>query len=76
LLGAAGNVTVGDFSAGDVMRFNVFGVSSLAQLAAKVTRVSQDAEGVSFTIGSDLTVTLTGLSVSTNFIDAMFTFGA
>jgi hypothetical protein len=76
LLGAAGNVTVGDFSAGDVMRFNVFGVSSLAQLAAKVTRVSQDAQGVSFTIGSDLTVTLTGLSVGTNFTDAMFTFGA
>lgn len=76
LLGAAGSVTVGDFSLGDVMRFNVFGVSSLAQLAAKVTKVSQDAQGVSFTIGSDLTVTLTGLSLSTNFTDAMFTFGA
>jgi Ca2+-binding RTX toxin-like protein len=76
LLGAAGNVTLGDFSVGDVMRFNVFGVSSLAQLAAKVTKVSQDFQGVSFTIGSDLTVTLTGLSLSTNFTDSMFSFGA
>jgi Ca2+-binding RTX toxin-like protein len=76
LLGAAGSVTIGDFSAGDVMRFNVFGVGSLAQLAAKVTKSSQDAQGVTFTVGTDLTVTLTGLSLSTNYTDAMFAFGA
>lgn len=76
LLGAAGNVTVGDFSAGDVMKFNVFGVSSLAQLAAKVTKISSDAQGISFTIGSDLTVTLAGLSLNTSYTDSMFAFGA
>jgi len=76
LLGAAGRVTVGDFTAGDVIRFNLFGVSSLAQLAAKVTSASQDTQGVTFTLGKDLTVTLTGLYLDSNYTDAMFSFGA
>lgn len=76
LLNASGLVTIGDFSQGDVMKFNVFGVSSLAQLAAKVTRATENAQGVTFTIGTDLTVTLTGMSLTSNYTDAMFAFGA
>ena len=76
LLGAPGRVIVGDFTQGDVMKFNVFGVSSLAQLASKVTKASQDPQGLSFTIGSDLTVTLTGLTMGYNFNEAMFAFGS
>lgn len=76
LLGGAGHVTIDDYTAGDVMKFNVFGVNSLAQLASQVTYAAQDAQGVTFRIGADLTVTLTGLSLSSNYTDAMFAFGA
>jgi methionine-rich copper-binding protein CopC len=76
LLGSSGQVTVGDYTPGDVMKFNVFGVNSLAQLAASVTRASENSQGVTFTIGADLTVTLTGLSLNSNYTDAMFAFGA
>lgn len=76
LLGGAGHVTIDDYTAGDVMKFNVFGVNSLAQLASQVTYATQDAQGVTFRIGADLNVTLTGLSLSSNYTDAMFAFGA
>lgn len=76
LLGAAGNVTVGDYTPGDVLKFNVFGVNNLAQLAAKVTRVTENAQGVTFTIGTDLNVTLTGIPLNYTFTDAMFAFGS
>jgi hypothetical protein len=76
LLGGAGQVTIDDYTPGDVMKFNVFGVNSLAQLASQVTYAAQNAQGVTFRIGADLTVTLTGLSLSSNYTDAMFAFGA
>ena len=76
LLGGAGQVTIDDYTPGDVMKFNVFGVNSLAQLASQVTYAAQNAQGVTFRIGADLNVTLTGLSLSSNYTDAMFAFGA
>lgn len=75
LLGAAGHVTVSDFAPGDVMKFNVLDVKSVSQLAAKITRATEDATGITITVGSDLTVSLTGLWLNTNYTESMFAFG-
>jgi len=76
LLGAAGHVTISDFAQGDVMKFNVLNVKSVGQLAAKITRATEDSAGITITVGTDLTVTLTGLRLNTNFTEAMFAFGS
>ena len=76
LLGTAGRVTLEDFASGDVMKFNLFGVKTKAQLAAKLTAVSEDASGITFTIGSDLAITMAGFSSKSVFTDLMFAFGA
>ena len=76
LLGAAGHVTISDFAQGDVLKFNVLNVKSVGQLAAKITRATEDSAGITITVGTDLTVTLTGLRLNTNFTEAMFAFGS
>ena len=76
LLGGTGHVTVSDFAPGDVMKFNVLEVKSVSQLAAKITRATEDSTGITITVGTDLTVTLTGLWLNTDYTESMFAFGS
>ncbi len=76
LLGAAGHVTLGDFAAGDVMKFNVPGVKSLSDLVSHVVGTSADSQGVTYALDNGLTITLLGKTLSTVYTADMFAFGA
>lgn len=76
LLGAAGHVTLGDFAPGDVMKFNVSGVKSLADLVSHVVGTSVDSQGVTYALDNGLTITLIGKTLSSVYTTDMFAFGA
>lgn len=76
LLGAAGHVTLGDFAAGDVMKFNVPGVKSLSDLVSHVVGTSADGQGVTYALDNGFTITLMGKTLSTVYTADMFAFGA
>lgn len=76
LLGAPGHVTLGDFAAGDVMKFNMPGVKSLADLVSHVVGTSADSQGVTYALDNGLTITLMGKTLSSVYTADMFAFGA
>jgi Ca2+-binding RTX toxin-like protein len=76
LLGAAGHVTLGDFASGDVMKFNIPGVKSLADLVSHVTGSFEDSTGVTYALDMGLNVTLMGKTLTSVYTSDMFAFGA
>lgn len=60
-LGSAGQVTITDLQANDQVKFELFGVSSAEQLAARVTHYAETTDGLEFGFG-DFTLTLQGYS--------------
>jgi len=76
LLGAAGHVTLGDFATGDVMKFNLPGVKSLADLVSHVTGSFEDSTGVTYALDTGLNVTLMGKTLTSVYTADMFAFGA
>jgi Ca2+-binding RTX toxin-like protein len=76
LLGAAGHVTLGDFASGDVMKFNITGVKSLADLVSHVTGSFEDSQGVTYALDTGLNVTLMGKTLTSVYTSDMFAFGA
>jgi hypothetical protein len=76
LLGAAGHVTLGDFASGDVMKFNIPGVKSLADLISHVIDSVEDSQGVTYALDTGLNVTLVGKTFATVYTADMFAFGA
>jgi Ca2+-binding RTX toxin-like protein len=76
LLGAAGHVTLGDFASGDVMKFNIPGVKSLADLVSHVTGSFEDSQGVTYALDTGLNVTLMGKTLTSVYTSDMFAFGA
>ena len=76
LLGAAGHVTLGDFASGDVMKFNILGVKSLADLVSHVTGSFEDSTGVTYALDMGLNVTLMGKTLTSVYTSDMFAFGA
>ena len=76
LLGAAGHVTLGDFATGDVMKFNIPGVKSLADLVFHVTGSFEDSTGVTYALDTGLNVTLMGKTLTSVYTTDMFAFGA
>ena len=76
LLGAAGHVTLGDFASGDVMKFNIPGVKSLADLVSHVTGSFEDSTGVTYALDTGLNVTLMGKTLTSVYTSDMFAFGA
>ena len=76
LLGGTGRVTIGDFAAGDVMKFNIPGVTSLATLLPRITSSKLDSQGVTYELDTGLSVCLVGKTLSTVFTADMFAFGA
>lgn len=62
---ALGHVTITDFDvAHDTLAFSSTGITSVADLAALVTGVSQTSEGVTFNFGHDASITLVGVSAA------------
>jgi Ca2+-binding RTX toxin-like protein len=76
LLGGTGRVTIGDFAAGDVMKFNIPGVNSLATLLTHMTSSKPDSQSMTYAFDTGLSVTLVGITLSTVFTADMFAFGA
>ena len=76
LLWGTGRVTIGDFAAGDVMKFNIPGVNSLATLLPHMTSSKPDSQGMTYAFDTGLSVTLVGATPSTVFTADMFAFGA
>jgi Ca2+-binding RTX toxin-like protein len=76
LLGVPGHVTLGDFAAGDVMKFNMPGVKSLSDLVSHVVGASADSQGVTYALDNGLTISLMGKTLSTVYTADMFAFGA
>ena len=63
--GLAGRQTITDFdTAHDQVAFDLAGVSTLAQLAAMVTRVDEFADGVTYNFGNDGSITLIGVTAA------------
>lgn len=76
LLGVPGHVTLGDFAAGDVMKFNLPGVKSLSDLVSHVVGTSADSQGVTYALDNGLTISLMGKTLSSVYTADMFAFGA
>ena len=76
LLWGTGRVTIGDFAAGDVMKFNIPSVNSLATLLTHMTSSKPDSQGMTYAFDTGLSVTLVGATPSTVFTADMFAFGA
>lgn len=61
----AGKYTVSDFSkAGDMLAFNMTGVTTVDQLKAKVTSVVKTSSSITYNLGADTSITLVGVSAS------------
>lgn len=61
----AGKYTVTDFNkAGDMLSFDIPGVSNIDQLKAKVTSVVKTATSITYNLGPDTSITLVGVSAS------------
>ncbi|MES2606877.1 MAG: hypothetical protein V4603_18255 [Pseudomonadota bacterium] len=61
----AGKYTVSDFSkAGDMLAFDMAGVTTVDQLKAKVTSVVKTSTSITYNLGADTSITLVGVSAS------------
>lgn len=76
VIGAHGHITVNDFSASDVMHFEIPGVSNLTELVSRVTAGYADAQSVTYTLDTGLMVTLVGKTTSSVYTPEMFAFSA
>jgi hypothetical protein len=70
----AGHVTIADPTVNDRLRFSIFGVKNLSDLAIQVTRVEPLANGTRFHFGSELSVTLIGVPADFPFTESNFLF--
>lgn len=64
-LGSAGAVTITDLQANDQLKFELFGVANVEQLAARLTGYAETANGLEFEFG-DFSVTLQGYASLAN----------
>lgn len=61
----AGKYTVTDFNkAGDMLAFDMAGVTNVDQLKAKVTSVVKTSTSITYNLGADTSITLVGVSAS------------
>lgn len=62
----SGTLTLGDFSgsSGDRLKFNIDGVTTIAQLKALITNVQEDANGLTIAFNTGMTISLVGLKNS------------
>lgn len=61
----AGKYTISDFNkAGDMLAFEMAGVTNIDQLKAKVTSVVKTGASITYNLGADTSVTLVGVSAS------------
>ena len=63
---AGGNFTISDLSAaeGDKLAFSIDGLTSIEQLVAAVTAITETADGVTFQFGDAASITLVGMQSS------------
>lgn len=59
-----GNFVINDFSPGDMIAFDIPGITDIGQIVSLVTGVTETAQSVTYHFGPDASITLVGLSAA------------